>query len=93
MATVGKRVTVTTAATKLNSSSSGSTDPTIGSSLSIRNRHASASVDVGASGVVSGAGFELLAGESITMDVGRGEDVYAICASGTVICHVLEVGV
>lgn len=93
MATVGKRVTVTTAPTKLNSASSGATDPTIGSSLTVRNRHATASVDVGGVTVASGAGFELLAGESIPMDVGRGEDVYAICASGTVVCHVLEVGV
>jgi hypothetical protein len=93
MATVGKRVTVAVTPTKLNSASSGPGDPTVGSSLTVRNRDASASVYLGGSTVATGTGFELLAGESLPMDVGRGEDVYAICAASTVVCHVLEVGV
>ena len=92
MAVVGKRVSVGTTPTLIDSSPSAG-DPTIGSSLLIRNRDASASVFLGASGVTTGTGYELLAGESLPLDMGRGESLYGICAAGTVSCHVLEVGV
>lgn len=89
MATKGTRVDVATAATKLNTAGS---DSVSGSSLLVRNRGA-ASVFLGASNVTTAAGFELLADESLPVDLDAGEDLYGICAVGTVACHVLEVGV
>lgn len=87
MAARGIRVTVATSATKLNGASS---DSVAGQSFLVRNRGA-ASVFLGGSTVTTAAGYELLADESLALDVN--EDVYGICASGTVECHVLETGV
>ena len=90
MAAKGTRVAVATAATKLNTAS---TDSSAGSALLVRNRDASASVYIGASNVTTATGYELLAGESLPVDLDPGEDIYAICAASTVTCHVLEVGI
>lgn len=87
MAAKGTRVSVATTATKLNSAAG---DGYAGQSLLVRNRGA-ASVFLGASDVTTATGYELLADESLALDLN--EDVYAICASGTVACHVLETGV
>lgn len=91
MAVVGKRVDVTISPTKLNSASSGSTDPTVGSSLLVR--AGSVSLFLGASNLTTATGFELLANEAVPIDLGKGEDIYGIVASGTSSVHVLEVGV
>lgn len=87
MAAKGTRVAVAVTATKLNTAG---TDNVSGTSLLVRNR-GTASVFLGGSDVTTLTGFELLAGESLPADLN--EDLYGICASGTVACHVLEVGV
>lgn len=92
MAVVGKSVSVADTPTRLDSTSSGAADPTLGSSILVRNR-GGASVFLGAGDVTTALGFELLPDESLPVDLGRGESLYGVCASGTVTCHVLEVGV
>lgn len=87
MAVAGKRVTVNTSATKLNSNTS---DAVSGSTIVARNKDASAAVDLGGSGVTTGTGFTLAAGESVAFDLSGADDLYAVTASGTVVVHVLE---
>ncbi len=87
MASKGTRVAVPVTAVKLNSASTGAQG---GSSLLVHNRGA-ASVFLGAANVTTADGYELLADESLPVDLDVGEGLYAICASGTVACHVLEV--
>lgn len=87
MATMGTRVSVAVTATKLNSTG---TDNVAGASILVRNRGAT-SVFLGSPNVTIATGYELLADEALTFDLN--EDIYGICASGTVACHVLETGV
>ena len=89
MALTGKRVTATTTATRLDTAD---TDTVAGKSVALKNAGA-ASVDLGASTVTSGAGYELAAGAAVSIDLGAGESVYAITASGTAVVHVIETGV
>ena len=93
MAVIGKRIEVTDEPTRIDSTSTGPGDPTIGSSLLIHNTDASVSVFLGGSGVTAAAGYELIAGDALPLDLGRAESLYAITAAGSVVCHVLEVGV
>lgn len=89
MAATSSRVTVTSAATRLDTSTAGGMST---SALLIRNRGASA-VDLGGPTVVSGAGFQLDPGESATVDLAAVDaGLYGITASGTSSCHVLQVG-
>lgn len=81
----GSRVTVTTAATLL-ASGPGSPNDTTG--CAVQNMGAAA-VDIGGSGVTSGAGFPLAAGASLGVDLGPTDKLYAIAASGTVSVAVL----
>lgn len=83
-----RRVTVTTTATVISSEVAGAGNA---QSILVRNADASASVDIGDSTVVAGAGFELVAGAAVTVDT-FGEPIYARVASGTVVVHVLETG-
>ncbi len=62
------------------------------SSILATNRHATVSVYLGPSGVDS-TGYEIKAGESVSIDLYPGESIYAVAASGTVTVHVLEVGI
>lgn len=78
------------AATLLTSSP---TDSTSGAAVTLVNRHATVSTYIGAAGVTTGTGFELKAGESISVDLDAGEALYGIVTSGTGTVHVLEVGV
>lgn len=89
MAVSGKRVSVTTAATRLDTADS---DVVAGKSLAITNAGAAA-VDLGPSTVTTGAGYSLGAGASVSLDLNAGEQLFAIAASGTVDVHVLESGV
>lgn len=68
------------------------TDNVAGSSILVTNRHPSASVDLGGSDVATGAGYELKAGESVTIDLDS-EGAYAVAAAGTAPVHVLEQGI
>lgn len=64
-----------------------------GARVLVRNRHATVSVSLGGSTVTAAAGYELLAGEAVSLDVDSTEKLYAIAASGTVTVHVLEGGI
>lgn len=89
MALSGRRVSVGTSATPLTTSA---TDLVAGQSLLVHNPATnSASVDLGASSVTTGAGFALAPGESVSIDT-FGDVLYAVAASGTVTVHVLETG-
>lgn len=77
------RVTVATTATLIYTAATG------GSTVLIRNA-GSASVFLGPSGVTTAVGFELLAGDAVTLPVGPSDTVYGIVASGTVVVHTLE---
>lgn len=91
MATEAHRITVGTTPALLNTAAASA--GYIGAySLLVRNRDAAASVFIGGPAVTAAAGFELLATESMPLDLESGENVYAIAASGTVVVHVLEVG-
>jgi len=89
MASLGTRITVTTTATKLNGTD---TNRISGSSLVIRNK-GEVSIFLGNTDVLSSTGFELEVGESITLDLSTGDNIYAITASGTCVCHILALGV
>lgn len=89
MAVQPDQVAVGTTATELTTAP---TDTVAGQSLAIRNK-GTASVYLGGAGVTTGNGFELAAGESLSVDLAEGERLYAIAASGTVPVHVLRTGV
>ena len=59
--------------------------------VTIKNVHASISVYVGPSGVTSSTGFELKAGESVSLPNFSlaGGNLYAVAASGTPDIHVI----
>lgn len=79
---------MTTAPSLLNTTA---TDVVAGQSLLLR--PVGGSVDIGGSGVATGAGFLVNDGEAVTLDsITPGEGVYAIAASGTVTVHVFESG-
>lgn len=81
------RVSVTTSATALVAPGD------IAGVYIFRNLHASTDIDVGDSGVTSGAGLLLKAGEVLnSLPVGAGEGLYAIAGSGTVSVAWLRVG-
>lgn len=71
MAVTATRVTVSTSAVALN------TATTAGMQLTIKNTSANAA-DLGPSGVAAGAGFDLAAGATVTVDLGPGDVLHAI---------------
>lgn len=92
MAISGRRVTVTTSPTQLNTPP---TDGTHGSSILVSNPSDSGgAIDLGGATVTTGAGTELQAGgETPLLVLGQGDDLYGVAASGTVIVDVLETGI
>lgn len=90
MAVSGRRVTVTTTATRLDTAD---VDTQAGSRLTLRNADAAVTVDLGASDVTSGAGYGLTAAAVVELVHGSDEAVYGIVAAGTVVVHVFETGV
>lgn len=82
------QTTVGTSASKL----SVADDNTSGESVVVRNRHATASIYLGGSAVTTANGFEVLPGESVTLEL-RGDEVYAVAAVASVPVHVLSAGV
>lgn len=93
MAVVGRRVSVGTSATKLNSADG---DSVAGSSLLIHNKDASVSVFLGGAEVTAtggSVGCELEAAAAVPADISAGDNLYAIAASGTVRVDVLETGI
>lgn len=91
MAITSARVTVSTTAVALNPAD---TDTLAGSRLTVTNRHATDSVDLGASDVAAGAGYELKAGQTQQFALDLGDRLYAIrTGANDVIVHVLRIGV
>lgn len=89
MAVEGAQVSVGTTETELTGSQ---TDTIAGQSLVAINKGA-ASVFLGGTGVTTSTGFELAAGESVSLDVNQGEQLFGIVGSGTQDVHVLRIGV
>lgn len=82
------RVTVTTSATRLDNA----TNSMARGSVIIRNRGAVA-VYVGDAGVTTATGFQVDAGETLSVETAGSADLlYGITASGSAACHVLQVG-
>lgn len=71
MAVTAARITASTSAVALNTAS------TAGMQLTIKNTSADAA-DLGPSTVTAGAGFDLAAGATVTVDVDQGDVLYAI---------------
>lgn len=71
MAVTAARVTVSTTAVALN------TATTAGQVLVLKNTSANAA-DLGPSGVTAGAGFDLAAGATVTVELSAGDVLYAI---------------
>lgn len=86
----GERVVVGDTPTPLNAAAGD--DGVYGSALVIRPKVAG--VDIGGSGVTSGAGFAVAADETVSIDLDDGEILYGIApAATTVTVHVLRRGV
>lgn len=90
MATDSRAVSVTTSATRLDTSSE--TDLARGSSIAVYNNGA-ATVYLGESDVTTSIGYPLAAGQHYAEDLDPGETLYGIVASGTVEVRVREVGI
>lgn len=91
MAAQGARVSVGTTETELTGAQ---TDTIAGQSVVVKlPSAATASVFLGGTGVTTTTGFELTAGSSISMDLGQGEQLFGIVATGTQTVHVLRTGV
>lgn len=87
MAVKGARVDVATTATALSQ-----TDVVSTAAILVRNRGA-ATVYLGGPDVTTGTGYQLDAGESISVEAAAYQvGLFGVCASGTVTCHVLQVG-
>lgn len=91
MALAHSRISVGTTATALGSAREG--DPT-GVNILIQNPDASVTVYIGGAGVTTASyGFALLAGQVLSLPLHRGEIVYGVVASSTLIVNVLTEGV
>ncbi len=84
MSVQSQQVTVTTSATRL--------DPTADqqAKYSLLVRVKTGTIYLGNSGVTSGTGLAVTAGESVSIDVGTGETLYGITASGSATVDVLQ---
>lgn len=91
MAVKAQRVTVTTTATRIDATAER--DLSAGQRCMVRNRDASLSVFLGGADVTAAAGFEVLPGESVPVDLFTNDTLWAITASGSALCHVIQAGV
>jgi hypothetical protein len=91
MAITAARVTVSTTAVALNVAE---TDVVSGATLIIRNIDATDTADLGPSGVTAGTGFRLAPGETVTVPLAAGDQLFAIrSAAADVDLTVLRIGV
>lgn len=91
MAVTAERVVCGAAATALNSAE---TDSVSGSTLILRNTHATDSVVLGPSDVAAGTGYSLAAGGVLTLELHGDERIFGIRAAvADVTVHVLRLGV
>lgn len=83
-------MTVPDTATVLVSRGGNPTAGAAGKAVALTNRGGGA-VDLGGSAVTSGSGYQLAAGETVTLDLEITEEVYAIsAATASNVVHVLE---
>lgn len=87
MSVQAQRVSVTNSATRLDIT----TDPMSRFTMLVVNR-GSAAVYVGSSTVTTATGVQVDVGGSLSIDMRSGDSSYAIAASGTHACHVLQAG-
>ena len=88
MAVSAQRITVSTTAVALNTD----TDSVGGTTLVVKNTSANAA-DLGPSTVTATTGFDLAAGASVTVELGLGEQLYAIrSAAADATLSVLRLG-
>lgn len=85
MAIVGSVVTITNAATLITKTDIG------GRVVTIRHRGVNP-IFLGGSNVATNTGFQLNAGESLSIDLASGDALYGIVASGTEPVHLLTAG-
>lgn len=91
MTIASKVVSVGTTATQINTAPR---DATAGQTLLARiPTDAAVSVFLGGTGVTTSTGVEVKAGESLTVELNRSEELYGIVSSGTVDVEVLEAGI
>lgn len=100
MAVEAQRVNVTSAGNRLDVTteadySGGANDfaQKFGQHILVRNRDATVSIFIGGADVTASTGFEVLAGETVSIDLTQGDALYGITASATVACHVVQSGV
>lgn len=89
MAVTSAQVTVTTSAVAL---SAAETDNRGGESVLVKNTDATNPVYLGASGVTTGTGYKLAAGEAVSFDLDMGEALYAV-SGGSVVVGVVRTGI
>lgn len=90
MAFKGRRVTVTTTATRLTTAA---TDSVTGQAAVVKNDSA-VNIDVGGDDVTAGAGFLVEPGATVPAEMTSNADIlYGIVASGTASMSVLENGI
>lgn len=91
MALQAAQVVVSSTATALNAADS---DTVSGTTIVIKNTHATDALVLGDSGVAAGTGFSLAAGATLTLSLGAGDRVYGIRGStNDITAHVLRIGV
>jgi hypothetical protein len=83
MAVIGKRVTVASSPTLIATADGD------GGSVTLRNADASNAIDIGSSSVATGAGFSLIAGAAVSIDLDGSDRVYGVTSSGSVVVHVV----
>lgn len=91
VAVKAQKVVVAAAPTRLDVASDA--DFISGQHCMIRNKDASASIFIGGSTVTATTGFEVFAGEALSLDLVAQDALYGITASGNVNCDVIQAGV
>lgn len=89
MTVAAAQVSVTSSATAVATAASDDSD---GASTTIKNPVGGVNVYLGPSGVTTANGFLLAAGDAMSADLGRGETVYGIVASGSQTVYVFRAG-
>ena len=87
MAVVGVRVTVADSATLI------ATGDVAGTRVVLRAPSGGVTVSLGGSNVTTSNGFNLTAGEPLSIDLDSGEKLYGVVASSTQVVHTLASGV
>jgi hypothetical protein len=90
MAVVSAQTTITSTRARISANLDDDHSP--GASVLIRNR-GSVSVWIGGPAVSASNGFEVQAGETISLELTGGDKLYAVTSSGSSTCHIVQAGV